>query len=389
MGRPWRSVIVGVGVVVVAALSLAGCTTVPDAPDVPLPSGRAPLPPAPAPGTLLEAEEVAPPPSLADLGARMWQVRYASRAVADDAPIEVTGAVIEPGGEPPPGGWPLVSYAHGTTGLADPCAPSRSPTLLGQLAVVLPLIERGFAITATDYEGLGTPGPHPYLQPVSEARGVIDAVTAARELLPRAGDRWAALGLSQGGQATWATAELGGAGFLGAAALAPATVFDPLIDAVPDELSPVEQRLYAAVLLSAQQRHPSLDLADYLSGDVLAAVPDVAAQCLAPIVEPFPADGFVPSSSAALEQLRGWLAEWALPSRAAAGPLFVAAGTADDLVPVGTVDEAVAEACSLGTVVEYRRYEGAGHPALPAAAEDSLRWITSRFAGEPPPSTCA
>ncbi len=383
MGGRWqRAAVAGA----VAVLALGGCTVGGEV------AGDEELPAVAledvAPGTLLQAREVDPHPSLARIGARLWQVRYASRSVLGDVPIEVSGVVIEPAGLPPLGGWPVVSYAHGTTGLADACAPSRSPTLFGQLSVVLPLVERGYVVTATDYEGLGTPGPHPYLQPVSEARGVIDAVGAARDLLPRASERWVAFGLSQGGQAAWAAGELAVPGFLGAAALAPPTDVGSLVDEVPKDLGPLEKTLYPAVLLSLQLRHPSLDLADYLSGGALAAAPRLTTDCTTVGSEPFPDADFEPSSPAALAQLRAWLDELALPSAPAVGPLFVAAGTADELVPVETVDVAVAQACALGTTVEYRRYDGEGHPALPAATEDTLRWITARFAGEPPPSTC-
>ena len=347
-----------------------------------------------APGTLLDARAVADPhPSLARIGARVWQVRYASRSGRDDAPIEVTGVVIEPGGAPPAGGWPVVSYAHATTGLADACAPSRSSNLLGQLPVVLPLVGRGHLVTATDYEGLGTPGPHPYLQPVSEGRGVIDAVRAARELVPAASDRWVAFGLSQGGQGSWAAGELAGEwgrglDHLGAAALAPPTDIGSLADDVPDDLGTLQRALYPAVLVSLKLRHPELDLADYLSGGALAALPAVLGSCDSLAFARFPAADLTPRSPEVLEQARAWLDELALPSRPAAGPLFVAAGTADGLVPVDTVDAAVEQACAFGDVVEYRRYPGAGHPALPAAAADTLRWITDRFAGLPAPSTC-
>lgn len=346
------------------------------------------------PGTLLDARPVVDPhPSLARIGARMWQVRYASRSGLADAPIEVTGVVIEPAGAPPAGGWPVVSYAHATTGLADVCAPSRSSSLLGQLPVVLPLVARGHLVTATDYEGLGTPGPHPYLQPVSEGRGVIDAVRAARELVPAASQRWVAFGLSQGGQGAWAAGELAGEwgrglDHLGAAALAPPTDIGSLADDVPDDLGTLQRALYPAVLVSLELRHPELDFADYLSGDALAALPAVQSSCDSSAFARFPAADFTPRSPEVLERARAWLDELALPSRRAAGPLFVAAGTADALVPVGTVDAAVSQVCAFGDVVEYRRYPGAGHPALPAAAADTLRWITDRFAGLPAPSTC-
>lgn len=367
------------------ALLLSACTVPPAVPP------SAPVPPAvpSAPGTLLDVRPVDDPhPSLADVGARVSRVSYASRSGLDDAPIAVSGVVIEPAGEAPPGGWPVVSYAHGTTGLADDCAPSRSPNLFEQLAVILPLLRRGFLVTATDYEGLGTPGPHPYLQPVSEARGVIDAVRAARELVPAASEEWVALGVSQGGQAAWAAGELAAddPGFLGAAALAPPTDVGSLVEDVPGDLTPVQQTLYPAVLHSLQLRHPELDPADYLSGGALEAFPSLLERCAGAADHP-PGD-FVPRTPQALEQARTWLDEWTLPSLPSEVPLFVAAGTADDLVPVDTVDTGVARACRFGTAVQYERYGGVGHPALPAAADDTLGWITDRFAGEPAPSNC-
>ena len=36
----------------------------------------------------------------------------------------------------------------------------------------------------TDYQGLGTPGPHPYLIGTAEGRSVVDIVAAGRELYP-------------------------------------------------------------------------------------------------------------------------------------------------------------------------------------------------------------
>jgi hypothetical protein len=37
-------------------------------------------------------------------------------------------------------------------------------------------------VVQTDYEGLGTPGTHPYLNGPSEGRRVLDMVRAARRL---------------------------------------------------------------------------------------------------------------------------------------------------------------------------------------------------------------
>ncbi len=108
----------------------------------------------------------------------------------------------------------MIAYAHGTTGLADACAPSRAARPIGDRETVggLPvpaLWEFGFIVAATDYEGLGTPGRHPYIVGGSEARGVLDSVRAARQLPDvEAADTTFALGASQGGHAALFTGEV-------------------------------------------------------------------------------------------------------------------------------------------------------------------------------------
>ncbi len=389
----WAAATALVAVTLVVGCAPAGRGATPADPTSPpgAPTSRQAAPP-PAPGTLLGTEPVAlPNPELERLGATVTRVTYSSRSGLDDSPVAVSGVVIEPAGQPPPGGWPVVSFAHGTTGVGDACAPSGSPGLLGQLPVVLPLVERGYLVAATDYEGLGTPGPHPYLQPVSEGRAVIDAVHAARALVPAASKRWVAVGPSQGGQAAWAAAELaGGRGleFLGAVALAPPTDLSALVEEVPYGLSVQQRAFYPLVLYSLKLRHPALDYAHYLSGQALAAMGELERSCIPAAFTQAPVSDFVPDSPAALARAQQWLEELALPQRRAAGPLFVGAGTADEIVPIELVDEGVDAACELGDVVTYRRYPGAGHPALPAAADDALAWIADRFAGRPARSTC-
>ena len=97
------------------------------------------------------------------------------------APIAVSGTVAVPKGNAPRGGWPVITWAHGTTGIADACAPSRANVLGGYDNPLLNRwLQAGYAVVRTDYEGLGTPGDHPYLIGVSEGRSVLDMVRAAR-----------------------------------------------------------------------------------------------------------------------------------------------------------------------------------------------------------------
>lgn len=100
----------------------------------------------------------------------------------------VSGSVSVPDGQAPEGGWPVISWAHGTTGVADACAPSTGsvPGSDGEyLRYINETIDRyvraGSAVVQTDYVGMGTPGVHPYINGDSEANAVPDIVTAARD----------------------------------------------------------------------------------------------------------------------------------------------------------------------------------------------------------------
>lgn len=147
-------------------------------------------------GTLLRYQVVEP--SVADEGTT-YRIMYASRSLAG-APIVVTGLAVVPAAAAPPGGRPVVSLGHGTTGIADVCAPSRSEPREAALGALT--TPRNWILALTDYEGLGTPGRHPYLVGESQGRGVLDAALAVAQL-PEA-DASAQVGLtgySQGGQA--------------------------------------------------------------------------------------------------------------------------------------------------------------------------------------------
>lgn len=130
----------------------------------------------------------------------------------DGKPIAVSGALSVPKGKAPKGGWPIISWDHGTSGIADRCAPTRSrsgSSVDGLNSYIYPALngwlKDGYAVLRTDYEGLGTPGPHPYLIGKSAGRSTLDIVTAARQLEPSLGKKVAIAGHSQGGHAAiWA-----------------------------------------------------------------------------------------------------------------------------------------------------------------------------------------
>ncbi len=137
-------------------------------------------------------------------------------------PALATGLVMLPSGPAPAGGWPVVSWAHGTQGTADRCAPSAGgPTQPARDAAYLGLfLQQGYAIVASDFQGLGSPGEHAYLHGPSVAHNIVDMVKASQQLnaaLPvtrQLAPRWVSVGYSQGaGAAVYAASvatELGG-----------------------------------------------------------------------------------------------------------------------------------------------------------------------------------
>lgn len=169
-----------------------------------------------------------------------WLVLYRSQDVRDTA-VATSGIIVLPDRNEhpvPEGGYPLVSWAHGTVGIANHVAPSRddgstgaSPMNASPHALLNAFLHRGWAVAMTDYEALGTGTKehlHPYLLGASEANGVLDIVLAARRLFPGAiGKKFAVVGHSQGGQAALfaahhAPGRLGSdSGLVGVAAIAP------------------------------------------------------------------------------------------------------------------------------------------------------------------------
>ncbi|MFV7442770.1 alpha/beta hydrolase [Acinetobacter pittii] len=144
--------------------------------------------------------------------------------------VQATSLVFTPNTPPPVGGWPIVVWAHGTTGVADACAPSKAALTESTKDLISKLLAAGYAVVAPDYEGLGTPGIHPFLNVKSEAFSITDAVVATRNyLLQRnllTSKKWLTVGHSQGGHAALGAAQYASRAQLdykGTVAVAPAS----------------------------------------------------------------------------------------------------------------------------------------------------------------------
>nr|WP_296773576.1 lipase family protein [Rhodococcus sp. (in: high G+C Gram-positive bacteria)] len=326
-------------------------------------------------------------------------IRYRSTSGIDGSPTEVSGVLFVPKGDPPPGGWRVVSIGHSTSGSASRCAPSANIGLLGNLPTVIPFLANGYVVVMTDYQGLGTPGPHPYLEPTSAGYNIIDAVRAAREAVPGTSMDWLGYGVSQGGQAVWSANELSGdygqgLNLLGSISVSPATDLTPLVDSMQNGTLTDEQiTVLPALLDGIRLTHPDVEPEDYLHGvlaersDVFTACVDEKAGLQAKIAEEVTPENYLPANVGAAERLRAALADYSEPSGPSPRPMLVAYGDQDELILPPWTENAVREGCAMGDTIDLVVAPGQGHGIL-NVGRAVVDWVDGRLAGIPAPTTC-
>ena len=326
------------------------------------------------------------------------RVVYRSTNGDTGAQTSVSGAVFTPDRPPPPGGWPVIALAHGTTGLDQECAPSLTGDLWGLSQPVLGYLDSGYAVALPDYQGLGEDGGHPYLDSKTAGLNVIDSVRALREALPGVSDRWLAFGGSQGGGAAWAADELASTyapelNLVGAVANSPAADLTGVVDkAQHDALTPDQMPLFLTIVESVARVHSDVDRGDFRSNaaatywvPLLSCNPETSAYRAAQKKRLTPAD-FAPRTPAAADRLRSVLADWALPRGPLSAPLSVDYGAADTFVDAQWTTDAIARQCALGGVVQWDLQPGKGHGDIDIAGQ--FTWLTDRFAGTPAIDQC-
>jgi predicted esterase len=336
-------------------------------------------------GTVYSAAAATLPPELSPL-ATAQRISYASTDVSG-ASVTVTGLVLTPkAGKTNK----TVVWGHGSTGLADQCAPSDH---LGVFwpearAAIAELLRRGWTVTAPDYQGLGTAGPHPYLVGGSEGRAMIDSVKAARRLDGSLSNQYVVDGHSQGGQGALFAGELaagydGALNLRGVAAIAPASNVDLLAPVIPG--TPGQGYLVMALYgLAAVQ--PSFDPLTVLAPPARQRVPVLESGCLLEILaryRPLPAQGLL-LDGALPEPVVEQLAHYANPAQAASSaPILLVQGTADEAVPYDITAgpllarlETYPQPVSLVTL-QNETHDGAVFASVTLVAD----WIATRFAG--------
>lgn len=339
----------------------------------PLPSGL--------PGSLIRTMPVDAPAGQAGL-----RIMYHS---TDDAGHDrpVTGLVYWPTDPAPAGGWPVLAWDHGTTGLAAKCAPSRKaspPPAFGTQGVRV----------ATDYIGLGPVGEvHPYLSAAAEGNATIDSVVAARSIPDaHAGDRWVVAGVSQGGHAALVTGEkaaerLPSAHLLGTVAIAPGS---QLGETYGDDLQ--ARVITGMVLVGVAADRPDVDVRDYIAERGWPIATAMKEGCVSDVLGSAAVAAspeFFVKDPRTSDVGKAWVQKNDPGQVKSPSPLLLVQGGKDILVLPPRTAALFARECGLGQVVHQIAIPDGNHDTVTNLAKDQIStWIAARFAGEAPTNDC-
>jgi acetyl esterase/lipase len=329
-----------------------------------------------------------------------YRIMYLSQTVAG-APTVVTALVEAPDDIAPFGGWKLLLHGHGSTGLADICAPSvviDDDAAVGDYAAEFESIghatDEGWVVVSTDYEGLGGPGSHPMLIGVSEGRSMLDAGRAARQI-PGVyiGDDTALAGFSQGGHAALWAAQLAAEWtpeqrIVGTVVGSPAS--EPAALASWASSQPQLSALSVGLVAGLATTHPEAlaALGEVLTPTGIQLIAAWDTHCFDQQVDL--AGQFVAADPATVEPFASLLAANTAGTTATASPLLIFHGDADERVPFAHSDALLARLCAAGQMVERRVLPGAMHVASSASVQsDGVPWLTGLADGTTAPiSSC-
>jgi acetyl esterase/lipase len=345
-------------------------------------------------GGIVASEEIA-----SVTNGRVWKVRYRSTTLRGES-IIVSGWIAKPKTAAPEGGYPVLAFAHGTTGLADSCAPTNRSTPKATIPLLEDFLARGFVVAATDYQGLGEEGLHHYLVGPDEARSVLDSARAARQFAG-ASAQVVLFGHSQGGHAVIFANEL-------ARTLAPelqimgtigsgtgiADSTDNMLNYIKD--SPYKGYLVMAGLAqNAAYGDDEVPLSSWFTPAGLQAAQAMNSICVDQLVSTYAnlssdylfVDGFpLPGSGKYNPEAD------AVPGlRVGVSPLLMVHGRNDPQIRPDFLIPWVEDTCARGQPINLRWFD-TGH-RVPYEAPSAVKpviadWIEDRFAGVPVVSDC-
>jgi len=332
--------------------------------------------------------------------ARAERILYSSTDGIDGrTPIVVSGVVFYPQANMPEGGWPVIAWGHGTKGIADICAPSWAGMTYRDRTYLSKWLSEGFAIVASDYQGLGTPGPHFYISGRAAGYSILDSARAVTRHMPELSNKILLVGQSQGGGAVTTAAahaseyspELN---IIGVVATGAGTVDLERADLLGDSGARVDTTsvyaLYVVRVLSLL--NPKLRPEDMLTPKAMTVLSLADTRCVADLeydISIAELNWSTTLTPYAFEIIKQNISLLNPPATGYTAPFFMGTG-ADDIDAAPEFQSDLAETiCRAGVSVEHHIYEDEDHStALNRSLEDSIPFVRRLMVGEAVASTC-
>lgn len=353
------------------------------------------------PGTLLRQEPLKQHQSLEYAGKNVRLLYTSTEGLFAQETIAVSGALFLPTGTAPEGGWPLMAWTHGTVGVADVCAPSFNGRQSRDTTYLNYWLANGYAIVASDYQGLGTQGTHPYLATRPEAYSNLDAIRAVQRAGFPVSNAVVLFGQSQGGGAALATG-----GFSqryapeldirGIVATGPpyfsAEALVALGKARPRDVVDPKLGYNFLALAMLGMIDPAFAIEDYASEEGLAFARAVDAACYKQLKQYVVREQLTYNQAFKVEptqRLEKAFQRMEYPTLALPMPVFLGTGGKDKDSPVRMQQAWVKDACAAGSRVQAHFYATGTHGSIVnGSTEDSSKFVAAAFAGRPIAGNC-
>jgi len=356
---------------------------------------------AKAPGILLRQESLDEHQSL-NRAAESHRLLYTStEGLFAQRSVAVSGALFLPKGTAPEGGWPLLAWAHGTVGIADICSPSWNGRQQRDETYLNHWLANGYAIVASDYQGLGTQGTHPYLATRPAAYSNLDIIRAVQKSSFPVSKEVVIIGQSQGAAAALATVghaptyapalDIRGVVATGAPYFS-AEGIAAIQDTRPKNV--VDPRLgYNFLALSMLGMiDPEFVLQDYVSTNVLPVAMAVNDTCYIDMKRLVKREQVTYNKAfkkSPVEVLTKAFRRMEYPTLKLSAPAFFGIGGKDINTPPRMQQALVKGVCATGSTVRTHFYPTATHGSIVnGSTEESSQFIASVFAGDSISGNC-
>lgn len=321
--------------------------------------------------------------------------------IADQGLIAVSGTVHLPEGDAPDGGWPLLVWSHGTVGIADRCAPSWSARSSRDLPYLTFWLEQGYAVAASDYQGLGTVGTHPYMAVRPMAYNNLDLIRAVQSAGLSISDAVVITGQSQGASASISTAifaesyapdvDLRAVVATGVPYFSEEVLMAMAASEDPDAVDPILALTVYGLTLT-ELVDPDFRLRDIVNEAAWPVISEVGNACVWDFIGATMQAGLTTRkvfNSPYQTAQQTALSAVNYPTLKLDVPLFVGTGEVDQITPAGMQAAFVKDACAAGSTIVSRIYPGATHnTGLGLSKEGSAVFVANAFNGEPIPNEC-